>query len=137
MIGREVDAMRREDETRQCVESTRHEPHEIKRGFVGPLEIFEDDDDGMRRCGQLGKKGVEHLRLIAAVERATQRSRAPAGDVGERPERPRSEEVVAAPDQHTAVDVIGDEGLDERRLARTGLPRDQHDLPRLGRAIEQ
>ena len=58
-------------------------------------------------------------------------------DVGERSERTRREEVIAASEQHVAIgEMPVDELLDQRRLSRAGLAADEHQTARLVRPLE-
>ena len=129
VVGGEVVAVRRQDEAGERIEPTGDEPEQVEGGLVGPLEVFEHHHGGVRGRGQLGEHGVEDGRLVAGREGVGQGAGPPAGDVGQRTERPGGEEVIAAAHQHLgAVDVAVDHLVHERRLAGTGLAADEHEV---------
>ena len=130
VVVRHVVAVGGEDEAGERVEATGDESEEVEGGLVGPLQVFEHEHGGGRRRGQLGEDGVEHLGLVAARERVGERTGAVAGDVGERAERARGEEIVAAAEQHpTLGEVVVEQLLHESRLADAGLAADEHEVP--------
>ena len=132
--------LRRDEATRmrarKRIESTGDEADEIERGFVGPVQIFDDDHRGMWWRDQLGEKRVERCRLVAGLEPRGRVAPSATRHVGERPERPRREEIVTAPDHDAGVRPLRKERVDERRFPGAGLPRDQHHLPGGADAIE-
>ena len=116
---------------RQGSESSRRATNrsEVEGGLVGPLEVFEHHHGGVWGSGQLGEHGVEDGGLVAGREGVGERTGPPAGDVGQRAERPGGEQVVAAAHQHLGVaDVVVDHLLHEGRLAGPRFAADQHEV---------
>ena len=118
-------------ETAKRFEPPDYEAQEIERRLVGPLEVFERDDHRLRP-GQLGEERLERRRLIGFGERVAEPAGSLPGDVGQRPQRAGREQVVAPPEEHLRRrSLVGEERLDQRRLAGAGLTRDEHETARV------
>ena len=124
-----VVAVAREDECARGVEAPCEEPHDVERGLVGPVQIFEDHDGrgsarelvDQRRGDVVGTSGgVDDL-----LELALRLFR----DILQRAERARCEQGVAGAPQHSrGVSPLAAEVAQERGLARPGLATDEPQL---------
>ena len=104
-------------------DASQHEPKEVDGALVGPLQIVENEH--RRRGAQIVVDGVENVvGRIAFGQHRLGGGCEPVRDVVNRAERSRRRQRVARAPQHALVfHPAVDERLDERRLARAGLPR--------------
>ena len=107
-------------------DASQHEPQEVDGALIGPLQVVEDEH--RRRSAQIVVDGVENVvGLIAFGQHGLGGGCEPVGEVVNRAERSRRRQRVARAPQHALVfDPAVDERLDERRLARPGLPRHEN-----------
>jgi hypothetical protein len=116
-------------EDEQCAgvaDATAEVLDKVERRVVGPVHVLEDDDRRCRRPRQLVEHGGEERGAIARPrQRAAQRGAGRAGDVVERPERPRRRQRFARAPEHAAAAEPGGEALEQRRLADPRLAADE------------
>jgi hypothetical protein len=89
--------------------------HEVERRLVRPVQVLEHEDRRRLAAELLAQGGHELVRLRAAADEACQLAAGRNGDVGERPQRTRREERLAAAERHRAASCAGlGETLGER-----------------------
>ena len=136
MIGRQVVAIGDDQEARQPVESARREAEEVEGGLVRPVDVLEHDD---RSCGRghLGHERVRHRDRIPRRERPVEWAGPSAHHVSHGPEGSRSEEVVAAADQHATFGMPSEERVDDARFSCPGFTGDERETAAFVDAAEQ
>src|SRR4029450_1915961 len=105
------------------------ESHQVKRGFVGPMNILEDQHGRALRSGEIGIYRVEQARTVLATQDRRNRVAESAGQTEERSSRARRRHGIAPSEEDLGRgrNRIG-ERLDQHRLARARLAADEDEM---------
>ena len=117
-----VVAIRHDQQHRRAVDATADEAHQVERGVVGPVHVFDHQQHRLAAALQLGQHGVEQRAALRVG--AKQRAKAHLGtasDVEQRCQRLRRlQRVARAPPQQRVATPLG-QRLQHAGLADTGL----------------
>ena len=112
---------------RQAMDATADELDQIERRLVGPVNVLEHQHGRRRRARQLVEHGAEDRRpVVRPRQQRAQRRTGLAGDVVQRPERPRRRQRLAAAPEDAARAEAGAERFQQAGLADAGLAAHQH-----------
>jgi hypothetical protein len=107
-----------------------NQPEQIQARLVGPVDILQHGDGGPGGAQFRQERGERLMRPGTAPDQRPEFARHLLGDIEERPERPRREQRITSPPQNpgrlTALTEDRGEPAQDRRLADTRLPAQQH-----------
>ncbi len=117
-----------DDDRGQRRDPAGQETDHVERGVVGPVQVLDHQHHG--GLGEDVGQDAEHLLGVGAAGQGRgQRPAQPVGDVADRAQRPRGDQVIAPAGEHP--DAPGHSLVGERphqgRLAQPGLAGDEHD----------
>ncbi len=127
IIRRQLVVTEREhNQRRELLDPTPKERQHVEGRPIGPVDVL-DDPHRPRHARQLRSDSLEQLGTESCTQRLPERRRRLIGEVANRAERARHDEVVApAPDDARSPRALG-ERANERRLADPRLACDQYD----------
>src|SRR5690348_4416716 len=128
-----------QNQSRYGSQPATEESHQVKRGFVGPVNVLEDQHGRALRSGQIGIYRVEQARTVLVTQDRGNRVAESAGHVDEGSSRPRRRHGIAPSDEDLGPrrNRIG-ERLDQQRLARARLAADEDEMAETeARLLEQ
>ena len=140
MLGAELVVAIGQDEKRIRLDhATGQKFYEIDGRFIGPMNILEDEERGLRRIAKLVEHGGEDRGTAdLALERRLQLAADLPRDVVERTEgRRREERVAISLEDANALSVGREEVIDEGCLSDAGLAADERDAALPGRGFPE
>src|SRR6516162_7099775 len=128
-----------QDQSRCRSQPATKESQQVKRGFVGPMDIFEDQHRWALRTGEIGIYRAEQARTALVTQDRRNRVAESAGHIDEGSSGPRRQHGIAPSDEDLGPrrNRVG-ERLDQQRLARAGLAADKDEMAETeARLLEQ
>src|SRR5690242_14266657 len=118
-----------QDQSRCCSQPATKESQQVKRGFVGPMNVLEDQYGRALRSGEIGVYRVEQARTVLLTKDRRNRVAESASHIDEGAGRSRRRHGIAPSDEDLGPrrNRVG-ERLDQQRLARAGLAADEDEM---------
>src|SRR5688500_9268267 len=113
----------RDDQPATLVDATAEHADGVERRLIRPVDVFEDDEHGTRHLGEEPARDCPGVG--SRVDRLGKTTADSGSDVGERPKRDRSGEILARALQNGRVGARG-QRTHERGLSGPRLAADEH-----------